>query len=201
MTIQMSGDVRGWFHERLTRALDEQRISASETTQLYLVELLASHAERPLDPRLERPLALQLGDAAEAAGAEKIRILRRLGDTALYILGFFEDHLEHRGVSRSYVVQMGGHAYSNAGALAAFSPTEGVRREVYGELADGFEGYVSALDEVRESTALRTPQDIVRLYEKWKRTRSPRLAARLQQEGVFPTVGASDEEDGSELLH
>jgi len=108
------------------------------------------------------------------------------------VLGFFEDHVERKGVSRSYVVTMGGRAYANAEALAAYSPREAVRQRVYGELAEGFEDYVEALDEVRESTVLRTPQDIVRLYEKWKRTGSPRVAERLRSEGVFPAIDASE---------
>jgi len=62
--------------------------------------------------------------------------------------------------------------------------TDGVFREVYPELAEGFDGYARVLDEVRETTALRTPQDIVRLYDRWRRTRSPLLAERLQAEGT-----------------
>ncbi len=192
--IEMSGNVRGWFHERLQSAIDRQRTPTSEATEMYLVELLARYAETPVS--LAQPLALMLAEAAEAAGPERIRRLRELGDTALYVLGFFEDHLDRRGITRDYVVTMGGRAYARAEALSVFSPRESVRRDVYGELADGFEGYAEAFDEVRESTVLRTPQDIVRLYEKWKRTRSPRVAARLRSEGVFPTIEA----DG-ELLH
>lgn len=195
VSIQMSGDVRGWFHERLEAALDRNQTPASERTRLYLVELLARFAERPSVATWNRPLALQLADAAEADGAERIRLLRSLGDAALYVLGFFEDHVERRGVTRDYVVTMGGRAYAGAESLAAYDPRESVRCGVYAELADGFEAYVHALDDVRESTALRTPQDIVRLYERWKRTRSPRLAERLREEGVFPAV------PGSQLLH
>lgn len=194
--IETSGDVRGWFRERLLTALETVQVPASETTQVYLVELLASFAVSTERAELDRPLALQLADAVEADGPEKIRILRSLGDTALYILGFFEDHLERRGLSRSYVVAMGGRAYSSVGALSAFSPSEAVRRQAYAELADHFEGYVEAIDDVREGTALRTPQEIVRLYERWKRTRSPRLAQRLRREGVFPAIPDEDS-----LLH
>ena len=195
MTIEMSADVKGWFRERLASALDRRRLPASETTRLYLVELLSSFARDGSRARLGRPLALQLADAAEADGPERIRLLRTLGDTALYLLGFFEEHVERRGVTRGYVVAMGGRAYSSAESLAAYTPSEAPRRPVYGELADRFEDYVEAIDDVRESTALRTPQEIVKLYDKWKRTRSPKVAARLQREGVFPTV------PGSETLH
>ena len=193
MSIEMSRDVRGWFQERLEQALQRRRADASELTRLYLVELLARFAERPEGVTWTRPLAFQLADACATEGTERISKLRALGDAALYVLGFFEDHLERRGVNRSYVVSMGGRAYAHAQSLSAYSPQERIRREVYGELAEGFEDYVEAFDEVRESTVLRTPQDIVRLYEKWKRTRSPHLAERLRTEGVFLTVADSDD--------
>ncbi|MGE0790221.1 MAG: hypothetical protein AB7S26_31390 [Sandaracinaceae bacterium] len=196
MSIEMSGNVRGWFHERLQAAFSRTQATASAETEMYLVELLARHAERANPEALLRPLALMLADALEAEGPDRLRRLRELGDTALYVLGFFEDHLQRRGVSRDYVVSMGGRAYARAEVLSVYVPSEAVRRDVYGELADGFATYAEAFDEVRESTVLRTPQDIVRLYEKWKRTKSPRVAERLRSEGVFPMV-----EDDSELLH
>ena len=192
MSIEMSGDVRGWFHERLVTALGRQRLSASESTQVYLVELLASFAQDGSRASIGRPLALQLADAQEAQGLERLRILRSMGDTALYVLGFFEDHIERRGLSRSYVCTMGGRAYSSAGSLAAFTPSEAVRQQVYRELAHSFESFVEAFDDVRESTQLRTPQDIVKLYERYKRTRSPKLAERLRAEGVFLQAPSDD---------
>ena len=185
MQIETSGDVRGWFRERLVSALDRHRMETSEPTRLYLVELLASFAGPDARGRIDRPLALQLADAVEADGVDRLRIYRELGDTALYTLGFFEDHVERRGISRSYVVTMGNRGYSSAETLARVSPAELARQPVYRELAHRFEGFVEVLDEVRESTQLRTPQDIVKLYERYKRTRSPKLAARLREEGVF----------------
>lgn len=193
MSIETSSNVRAWFYERLEESLSRQNIPASDGTRVYLVELLARFAEHPVGDIVSRPLVLQLAEALEAEGLERLARLRAVGDAALYALGFFEDFFSRRGVSRGYVVTMGGRAYADAWALAAFSPHEAARREVYGELADGFEDFVEAIDDVRESTALRTPQDIVRLYEKWKRTRSPKIAQRLRSEGVFPAIPDDDD--------
>ncbi len=191
MSIEMRGDLRGWFREQLAEALDRRGVAASPTTRVYLVELLHGFATQPATESLARPLALQLADAAEATGTEKIRRLRVLGDAALYLSGFFADHLERRGVTRRYTVTIGERAYSSAGALAAHAPSEAVRRQAYAELAQAFEGFVLTLDDLREMTSLRTPQDIVKLYDRWRRTRSPQLAERLREEGVFPTDASS----------
>ncbi|MFK7990151.1 MAG: hypothetical protein AB8I08_29295 [Sandaracinaceae bacterium] len=192
MSIEMSGDVRGWFHERLDAALLRHRVDAGEPTRLYLIELLAGMAVDASSASLGEPLAIQLAEAHQAEGVEKLRRLRSMGDSALYGLGFFEDHLERRGVNRDYVVAMGGRAYRSLESLAGFSRAEAVRQPVYAELAVGFGRYAAVFDDVRESTELRTPQDIVRLYERYRRTRSPHLAARLREEGVFMQVPGSD---------
>lgn len=198
MTIETFVDLRGWFHERLEACLSKRGERAADETQLYLVELLAVRGLRaapskalsagfPLGKELcGRPLAMILAEAATAEGEDRLRLFRGLGDEALYTAGFFSDHLEHRGITEDYVVRMGGGAYDTASKLAERSPSEAVRTEVYRELGERFVTFAHVLDDVKESTAFRTPQDIVRLYDKWRRTGSPRIAERLSAEGVYP---------------
>lgn len=188
MRIEPHVDMRGWFRERLISAFRRRGVSTRETTEFYLVELLASQA-RVSSEVLLRPLVERLADALETPDpALRLRQFREMGDSALYVLGFFSDHLERRGVSRSYVGTMGGRAYGAARDLIPLAPSsaEQSMAEAFDELADGFLTFADVLDDVRESTALRTPQDIVRLYDRWRRTRSPVLAERLRAEGVFP---------------
>lgn len=203
MTIEMFGDVRGWFHERLTGCMAARGIETRAETTFYLVELLAS-VGLGTAPRREslcgRPLVMILAEASEAEGHERLRLFRTLGDEALYVGGFFADHLERRGVSESYVERLGTQAYETASRLAIRSAHEAARVEVYRELAACFAPVARVLDDVRESTALRTPQDIVRLYDKWRRTGSPRIAARLTAEGVYP-VSSSDAGRKNETVH
>ncbi|MGF1467200.1 MAG: hypothetical protein ACFCGT_13820 [Sandaracinaceae bacterium] len=169
-------------------ALSERRVETSEATEAYLVELLAAFVGRARRaPCLSETLVQQLQAAVEADGLERLRRFRALGDHALYVSGFFRDHLEHRGLSLGYVAAMGRRGYAAAGDLASFAVAEAPRGPVYAELAAGFDRFVGVLDEVREGTDLRTPQDLVALFDRWRRTRSPRLAARLREEGVVPT--------------
>lgn len=191
-SIEMSGDVRGWFHEHLSSALERVAFAVSDTTKVYLLELLARFAESATAAPFEEPLALQLAQAQESAGIERLRRLRAMGDSALYSAGFFSDHLERRGVTRSYVAAMGGQAYWAAGSLSRLSPSEGAWEHVFHELAGRFDVFVDCLDEVRESTSLRTPQDIVKLYDRWLKTGDERLAERLRREGVHPSYVTDD---------
>lgn len=197
--IETFADLRFWFRERLDDALGRHRIDAPEETRAYLVELLAAMGlGRRRAPGL-RPLALQLKDAREAQGIERLRLYRALGDDALCLAGLFRDHIEGRGLSAGYVHTMGGGAYESAGVLAVQSANEAVRIDVYRDLSRRFATFAELLEEVRETTTLRTPQDIVKLYDRWRRTGSPRLAARLTREGVYPTRGHGGGSGGSTL--
>jgi hypothetical protein len=191
MSILTSVDLQGWFRERLEAVLDRRGVAVSEPARGYLVTLLTRNAGTA--PDLDRPLAFALVEASEPSDlAERFRRHRDLGDRALYLSGFFSEHLERRGLARDYVQAMGARGYGTASGLCR---RWGGPAEVLEELAQRFAPMASVLDEVRESTALRTPQDIVRLYDRWKQTRSARLAERLAEEGVFPV-----ELDG-ETLH
>ncbi|MCA9581442.1 MAG: hypothetical protein KC416_06585 [Myxococcales bacterium] len=192
--IDLTSDVSGFFRDRLGEALSRRGVELSDFALVYLVNLLSEYASASPDEAMSRPLVERMAEALEATGTvEQLRKYRELGDEALYILGFFSDNLERRGIARSYVASMGGRAYDAAGRLAR--RREGAFSIVYPELAEKFDVVASAFDDVRETTDLRTPQDIVRLYERWKRTGSQVLAERLQQEGVYP------QQAGRKLVH
>ena len=198
MTIEQHADVRGYFRERLVKALSHQRIATQEATEFYLVNLLADYAIRPDEAMFGRTLFDMYAEASEAAGSERIRRFRDLGDNALYVCGFFGDHLKSRGVSRTYAITMGERGYSTVSVMLDRSTTsESGFARVYEDLAGNFEGYVRVLDDVREETALRTPQDIIRLYERWQQTKSPLLAERLERAGVFPQISADRKRGGA----
>jgi len=189
--IEAHADVRGFFHERLNAALDRHRHRAAEPTQVYLVHLLADVAETQDAVLLDRPLALQLADAMEVSGRERLRRCRVLGDTSLAVGGLFVEQLDRRGVTLEYVASLGGRGYRTASDLARFDGAGGAMLSfVCDDLATNFGLYLRVLDDVKESTALRTPQDIVRLYERWRRGGSLAIAERLQGAGVFPQVEA-----------
>ncbi len=183
--IETHADVHAYFRERLLAVLERRRLQIGPTTEFYLVELLARHAAGP-GPEMERPLALTLAEAvATEEPAERYRRFRDLGDAALLACGFFSEHCERRGVSRRYVTALGRRAYRQARDLAPWSGRAALP-EALQELAERFERFAVALDDLRESTSLRTPQDIVRLYDRWRRSHSPVVAERLRALGVFP---------------
>jgi len=184
----LTSDARAFFLERVQAVLRRLGVTASDEVQLYLVDLLARGSTRSLATP-DQPIVQRLLSALEIEARDvRYRELKHTGDAALYTCGFFAEYVEGRGMSRTYYAELGGRAYRGAGQLRPeTSPT-------LNELADNFEAFTDVLDEVREETSLRTPQDIVRLYDRWRKTKSSRLAQRLRKEGVFP-------QDGEETLH
>ena len=194
-----SQDPGAFFHQHLQTALSQLRVRPSPAAELYLKDLLVRsvlmNGVTPATP--DRPLVQLMADALEVDDArERLRRLREIGDAALYTCGFFGEHVASRGLSPRYYVAMGGRAYRGASVLSV------EHRGTYVELAEGFEGFTRVLDEVRERTVLRSPQDIVRLYDLWKRTRDPRFAAKLRGQGVFPQDNwGPDADDPSGTVH
>lgn len=184
MSIEGHRSARGFFRDRLVDAIRRQGIQVQEATEWYLVNLMSSVT----GDAFKRPLAHRLADALETEDAdERFRHFRELGDAALCLCGLFSEHVDRAGITRDYVVHMGGRGYANASDLAgAVRGSDLDFAEIYRELARNFNSFAHAFDDVREATALRTPQDIVKLYDRWRQTRSPILAERLREEGVYP---------------
>lgn len=186
MSIHQLKDLGSWFGERVDAALNRRSVAASPEVRAYLVGLLTRGAAGSFVD-LDAPLVLGLDRAfSSEEPSERLERFREVGDRALVLSGFFADRLDHRGITRDYVVGLGGRAFHGAHETAR---RRNQPARVYVELAGAFGEWASVLDEVRETTTLKTPQDIVRLYDRFRRTGSPEVASRLVREGVFPVLG------------
>src|SRR5687768_15885562 len=97
--IDLSTDVRGFFSELVVSATEDRGIQSNEATTAYVAALLAdfAHPAGLSQTALERPFTLLLAEAMESVGHERFERLRAVGDGALYLRGFFSEHLETRG--------------------------------------------------------------------------------------------------------
>jgi hypothetical protein len=171
-----------YFKGLIDEALQHQRLDSSESTTFYIVQLLAGYvsAGGSLD---DEPLALRLARALQTGGVRQREGLRQVGDLSLFISGFFSDSLNRRLVDVDYYVTLGGYAY---GSLSRRD--EDSRARIFAELAEKFVRYVDVLCEVSEQTTLASNADLLRLYEKWLRTGSPRDGERLAERGIVPNA-------------
>lgn len=189
MSLTTHTSVEAFFQEVLSGALERQRVAASEPTEFYLVGLLGEYARARLP---DHALSLRLVESQGDAG-ERVRALKEVGDTTLYVAGFFADSLQRKIVGVDYYMDLGQAAYHE---LAHRLSTSSVA-EVYAELSGKFPRFVEVLSEVRRHVAFAS-QDIVHLYEEWVRTRSDWVEKRLRELGVL--VCGRDPDDGG-LVH
>ena len=173
-----------YFKELVETAMQHQRLAAREMTSFYLVNLLAGfmHFDRRT-PHDNEPLGVRFAKALQAGGTVQRDGLRQVGDRSLFISGFFSDSLNRSLVDVDYYIALGERAY---GSLARQS--DETFAEVFDELSEKFSGFVDVLGEVSERTALASNTDLLRLYEKWLRTRSPRSGDLLAERGIVPNA-------------
>jgi len=173
-----------YFKELVESAVARQRLQVAELTSFYLVNLLCGYVRPDRASDLDdEPLALRLAHALGSGGLEQRARLRTLGDVSLFVSGFFSDSLARRTVDVDYYVSMGEYAY---GSLSRSE--EAAFAAVFAELANKFCSFVDVLSEVSEQSGLTSNTDLLRLYERWLRTRSRRNGQLLAERGIVPNA-------------
>ena len=181
-----------YFKELVETAIDHQHVGVRELTSFYLVNLLTGFVQfdRSSATGVDEPLGIRLARALQTGGSRQRNGLREVGDLSLFISGFFADSLTRSLVDVDYYIQLGEVAYGSLARQA--DPT---LADVFDELAEKFTACVDVLSEVSERSALASNSDVLRLYEKWIRTRSRRSGDLLVERGIVPNYSA-----GSRLI-
>src|SRR5262249_25580175 len=96
-----------FFKEQLDRAMEHQHVSTTAFTEWYLVNLLTgcvgialqSSGEAGYD---DTPLGVLYARALKSDRHERLRLLRAMGDSALFVSGFFADSLDRKLADLGY---------------------------------------------------------------------------------------------------
>ncbi len=189
MDVTLAASVDEFFHEVVTDALEAVDLDASEPASWYLVGLLGEFTRARLT---DEPLGMKLAQPGEDP-SERVRNLKQVGDTSLYVAGFFAESLTRSLVDVDYYVGIGQSAYSQlARSLGSGPRAQRSITEVYEELAAKFPRFVDVLAAVRKRVALlqlgQAP-DIGRLYEIWLRTRDEWVEQKLKEAGLLVDPG------------
>lgn len=173
----------GFFSEIVKEALEKRRIQTQPLTSHYLVQILETYL---ISENLE-----QKGTLAElymksflAERQVRIEMLKKLGDTSLYVAGFFGDSLRRKIVDIDYYSSIGGAAYSS---LAGEVEDE-LQAKVFTEIAERFIDYVDVLTYISQSSSIQTNQDLLRLYERYVATGSELAKDQLVEKGLLTNI-------------
>jgi len=181
MDVTLAASVDEFFHEVVTDAMNVVELEASEPASWYLVGLLGDMTRARLT---DEPLGVKLAQAGSDPG-ERVSTLKQVGDTSLYVAGFFAESLGRSLVDVDYYVGIGQSAYAQ---LARALRQQRTITDVYSELAENFPSFVGVLAEVRKRTDFAT-SDVGRLYEIWLRTRDEWIEKKLRAAGVLVEPG------------
>ena len=180
-----------FFRQRLQAGADDLDPRPREETLWYLGSMLArfgdsgqvfSYDEGEVSVR---PLALLYRDAIEVdSHHHRCLILRQLGDLALFMGALFPENYSRRGISRDYFIGMGGGAYDYLGENARNN------RQVFSELSERFARLLELVAAVCGRGREMDAADILQLFQRWRETNDPQLAAQLRSLGVvLPETG------------
>lgn len=180
---------REFFNEGLDKAFQHLKLAASPLSKTYLIDLLQFYmlAQNlfPIDEETGRHKRETLAElylrSQNVPTIQKMEMLKKLGDTSLYISGFFGDSLNRKVVDIDYYAEMGGAAYAS---LSRITQEENLS-VVYSDFSTRFLDFVDALTFMSQQSLVQSDGDLLRLYDRYVSTGSRLAEEQLLQKGVL----------------
>ncbi len=181
-----------YFNEVVRDAMAQRKVKTSPLAETYLVQLLEHFVsvdnlfdgDQNEGSKSQTPLAEMFLKAANSPAHVRVELLKKLGDTSLYISGFFGDSLNRKVVDIDYYAGMGGTAYQNLSAVVK----EESSRLIFQELSTKFLEFVDILTFISTKTLLQTNQNLLRLYDRYITTGSQFAKEQLLEQGLLTPV-------------
>jgi hypothetical protein len=188
--IDLYKEPAAFFRERVTEVMGRQGLATLAVAEFYIVDLLTRYTQASnlfdknpdQHTRDHEPLALMLlkAQGKNLMGVEKVTILKKLGDTSLYISGFFGDSLNRKIIDLDYYREMGAIAYRSLSAAIRDDQFQ----ELYTELHQKFARFVDVLTEISHELKVENNQNLLRLYELYIQTGSAFAKNQLDEKGL-----------------
>lgn len=184
-------NLQEYFRDHVRRAIVNQHITLTEDSEFYVVNLLTELKKSEklfatVDGKPdETPLALLLEKAVHGDPATRVRTLKFLGDTALFVAGIFPERATRRFQTLDYYIRMGGGAYLT---LATNMPGQRSFADLFEEMGSKFRNLVSLLNEVGKSGRTQSDLDLLECYERFLATGDSRLREILQRAGIVTPI-------------
>ncbi len=180
---------REFFGDRVEQALGKLKFVPLPLSRVYLVNLLQhfmfSNNLFPTDETTGKTRRETLAEmylkAQTLTGPQRTELLKKLGDSSLYISGFFGDSLTRKIVDVEYYVDMGGVAY---GELSSSASDENLSR-VFGEYSTRFAEFVDVLTFISQESMIQTNGDLLKLYDRYIATGSRLAEEQLLERGLI----------------
>ena len=188
---------REYFTEVINEGMEKTKFYPSQLARFYLIEIMEQFlSTENLFEKKEKnsdneenlstgTLAEMLLVATNQKQGIRINLLKKLGDTSLYISGFLGDSLKYKIVDVDYYADIGCVAYQRLSKAIKDNSFQ----ELYMEFATEFIKFMDLLTFFSHKSNLQNNTDLLRLYDKYIKTGS-----RLAKE-VLETKGLISDDD------
>lgn len=182
---------KDFFQDSLSQAFEECHIQVDPLVHSYLVDvltyyLLTEHLyEKDTESGRNRQDTLaEMLLRANGAGIterERFELLKKLGDSSLYISGFFGDSLQRKVVDVDYYINMGSTAYVSLSK----GVSDNTFSQLYQQIAQRFDRFVEAFTVMSHRAMTHGEKNIMRLMDVYSRTGSKSAKQSLADLGIF----------------
>lgn len=181
---------QGYFQDLVREGFSQRKIQTYPQVESYIVQLLQHYLDSrnlfeseysETGERNPQTLAETYLLAQNAEHITKVEMLRKLGDKALYISGFFGDSLARKVVDVDYYAKIGGSAYLHL----AHCTREDTLAKVFQTFSKRFLDFVEVLTYISHRSFVKSDQSILRLYDRYLRTGSEIDREKLMEMGVL----------------
>ena len=180
-----------FFREQVSQAQDKLKLSLDEEIEFYIVNLLCEFVFAPglsvdesSDCAFSTPLALVLKKALESPPEKRSGIFKKMGDTSLYVAGYFQDYFNRKTFDISYYITMGQNAFENLSDLMRKDFSDPHFAEIYREISCRFSDLVELLATVSDTPGSEKSDNLLAIYDRWNQTKSERLRKILEENGI-----------------
>lgn len=188
-SVSLCVDVKSFFRQSLQEALEERKIETYPFVESYLVDILGYYAvtehlfdiENDSGKKTRETLAEMMLRASSAAPRSRFELLKKLGDSSLYISGFFGDSLQRKVVDVDYYIDMGSTAYISLSS----GINEDTYARLYKEIAVRFNEFVDVFTLMSRKTMTTDTDNVFRLMDVYAKTGSALSKEKLIEKGVI----------------
>ncbi len=187
-----------FFRTQVCAAASNLQVELDSSLEFYLVNLLCEfinpallHIEPDINV-LDTPLAFILKKAVESTPDTQIKVYKRLGDTSLYIAGYFQDYFNRKTYDVGYYISMGSAAYGKTSVLMRSQRNDTHFAQMYAGLSQDFRKLVAILAQVASTMTPHQQPDLLQTYLNWQQTQSESLRRTLDEHDILPVpLGSS----------
>ncbi len=182
-------DSNDYFHTVVEDAFKERRIETYPHIKTYVVDILKHYlfVENLYDhldtsgKKTRKTIAELYLTAGQSGGKDRVEKLKKLGDSSLYISGFFSDSFQRKIIDVDYYVDMGKLAFESL----SHDVSEDTFAKLFRDISEHFLNLVDVLSLISQKAKIMDQENVLRMMDLYSKTGSTLMGETLAEKGYF----------------